>query len=297
MRSWETRVCPELRGLNAVVCSALISTDGPRFDSLAVTDHVIWMEADGSWVFGDKNSNPLDVDRTGTPFGIVCVDPTQDAPNTYLVGPPVSLGAASTEAPPRALTPDFDAAPPPKPSKSLSRSARRAELEALVEQARGSATSEGPLEARVQEILKTAFDDWANDRIDTTELERRKAAAPSQAAAEAPVSGRDMSAVNTAFAAYTTAAQVREAVQEAVQENKAAFEEYEAAIEDEDAAEAAVYSELAASVALESAPVREAPPSPRSRTYGDQTKISSFGTGAFPRGWSASPDVPWKAKV
>mmetsp|Transcript_35099 Transcript_35099/g.112140 ORF Transcript_35099/g.112140 Transcript_35099/m.112140 type:complete len:182 (-) Transcript_35099:157-702(-) len=41
------------------------------------------------------------------------------------------------------------------------------------------------LERRVQEILAPVLADWANDKIDTAELERRKAAAPEEAAAEA----------------------------------------------------------------------------------------------------------------
>ena len=94
-----------------------------------------------------------------------------------------------------------------------------------------SATDSGIVQ-RVREILGAAFEEWAADNIDTDELERRKQAAPQQAAAEYS----QCNALDKVFGAYTAAVQVREGAREA----------YDKAADREAAAGAAVYRELAA---------------------------------------------------
>ncbi len=81
-------------------------------------------------------------------------------------------------------------------------------------------------------LTTVTFTIQAADNIDTDELERRKQAAPKQAAAEY----QQCQALDKAYGAYTAAVQGREAAREA----------YDKAADKEAAAGAAVYKELAA---------------------------------------------------
>lgn len=79
-------------------------------------------------------------------------------------------------------------------------------LAQAVAEARSNA--DGVIARRVQELLEACFEEWASDRIDTYELERRKEDAFRQAAAE-------QVAVDTAYADYQSAVHAREAAWEA----------------------------------------------------------------------------------
>ena len=77
-----------------------------------------------------------------------------------------------------------------------------------------------------------AFEEWSNDVIDTEELDKRKAGAPKQAAAE----NQNAKTLDKAFSAFN----------KAVAAGEKAWEAYNQAADEEEAAEAAVLKALEA---------------------------------------------------
>ena len=91
---------------------------------------------------------------------------------------------------------------------------------------------ESSVELRTKEIMKMAFEEWSNDVIDTEELDKRKAGAPKQAAAE----NQNAKTLDKAFSAFN----------KAVAAGEKAWEAYNQAADEEEAAEAAVLKALEA---------------------------------------------------
>ena len=112
---------------------------------------------------------------------------------------PVTAQAGSAAAATRA-------APTSRSALQLEADADALMLAQAVAEARSNA--DGVIARRVQELLEACFEEWASDRIDTYELERRKEDAFRQAAAE-------QVAVDTAYADYQSAVHAREAAWEA----------------------------------------------------------------------------------
>ena len=153
-----------------------------------------------------------------------------------------SRNAAAPTPTPRAAAPAPPPVPPPAPTAVPSSTLVQPpvamdsdELAQRVAEAKANTVSvseAGAVEKRVQEIMKRHFDEWASDKIDTAELERRKASAPKQAAAEL----QSCTALDEAFDAYAEAVRVREM----------AWEQYGKAAGFEEAAAKKVLKELAA---------------------------------------------------
>jgi hypothetical protein len=106
--------------------------------------------------------------------------------------------------------------------------AATSEMEERVATARSICTAE--VDKRASELARAAFDEYMADKIDATELDKRKAAARAKAAAE----HKPLATLDGAFKAYTEAVAAREAAQQA----------YTKAEEAEDAAEAKLTAAL-----------------------------------------------------
>ena len=69
------------------------------------------------------------------------------------------------------------------------------------------------VELRVQQLLRVAFEEWTSGKIDTAELERRKAAAPAQASTEQQQTCQKQDALDSADEAYTALADLQPGTQ------------------------------------------------------------------------------------
>ena len=84
---------------------------------------------------------------------------------------------------------------------------KRTDVETRVAKARSLCSTE--VDARARELMEEHYKEFIAERIDGAELERRRAAARDQAAKEHP----PLSALETAFAAYTAAAAAEQAAE------------------------------------------------------------------------------------
>ena len=124
---------------------------------------------------------------------LMCVVPPSSADEEVAVVGELTREQRDAEGRKRAI--DLDAESPRKRSK--------VELETRVAKARS--LCQDAVDARVQEVLKPAFEEYAKDKLDGAELDKRKAAARQQAAAgHAPLTKLDRE-----FADYIAAVEAR----------------------------------------------------------------------------------------
>ena len=116
----------------------------------------------------------------------------------------------------------------------------KTELQTSVAKARS--VCQPSIDKRVKELLRPAFDEYAEDKIDDAELKRRKIKARQDAEKE----HQPLTALDTAYAEYEKAVQARVRAEEAVEQ----------AIADEDAAEAKVQAAAAALLPGAAGPVK-----------------------------------------